>query len=672
MDGILRMPVPLEDLYDHFHNYLDREDFIFLMMTGDRSLRCTLTEKAKFFQIEPLHGTKFPFAALKLPQRRTLSILGTDKLPVYLDFRNGGELALAQGNKTIEEIELRFRNSLALFLSPQELSPKPPSVSVRFPSLTTLSLHNIVSINSIDRLFGEFPESLTKLSLHFATNAPERDTLYLSSVANLPRNLKTLELVGCVINEAPPKARLLELRSILPPKLVHLHLDFLSSLDIIRYLPSSLETLTFEAEHGTSTRWKTSSLPLGLVSLKAPPNVLFDARLPSKMEIFEFYPEASLPMRYLKYLPESLKIVPNLVGVDATTIIKNFPNIERVTIDSSESLSKLPKTAKSLSCEKPLTLKSDLPRSLVTLRLGYAIHLNSLKHVPSSLTSLTVEKIAEKPSSWGELDFDHIANRIRLVSLEMDWKQVANTSSVTPLASMQTLKKLVFRRIPLEDWFTAGEWLPECLPTSLTEFDFIANDLNHDQTKYGPPFEEFWTAKAKMRNFDEITPNLTSLNIECHYKVCLVTLSPASFASLPRGLRKLNLYIANAALQRDAIAQLPETLQSLHLHLYQTNRLCLTSNAHFTGLPPSIAELKLFTAVKHPLNAEIIPILPKTIGNFEWAIKGSSLTEEKADNPFGSNMQNFLRSDSLFEGFAANPEEDSEAMKGALKIKRRN
>lgn len=123
--------------------YLNGDDFVSLMSTGDHLLRQKLAHNCQILNFVSLTNTKFPFAALKLPKLRSLSMCGIKGVYSFMDFRNGGELALAQGSKTIEKIKLCFQNSLALFMSPGNVSPS-LSVRDRFPSLTTLVLRDIV------------------------------------------------------------------------------------------------------------------------------------------------------------------------------------------------------------------------------------------------------------------------------------------------------------------------------------------------------------------------------------------------------------------------------------------------------------------------------------------------------------------------------------------------
>lgn len=190
------------------------------MKTGNRLLRRKLANNCKSF-FEPLQATKFPFAVLQLPKLNSLTVMCTEGVPSYMDLSNGGELALVQGSKTIEKIEFRFRNSLALFLSPNESFLR-LSVRDRFPSLTSLILRDIIFIHSLESMFGELSENLRTFSLGFAYqgNPP---SISLASVAKLPRYLKTLELSGCNVTYAENDDKI-DLQNILPPNLVHLTL----------------------------------------------------------------------------------------------------------------------------------------------------------------------------------------------------------------------------------------------------------------------------------------------------------------------------------------------------------------------------------------------------------------------------------------------------------------
>lgn len=119
---------------------LNGDDFALLMASGNRLLRhkLRLCCEALLFK-KTAFATKFPFAALDLPKLRSLTVHCIAKIPTHLDFRHGGALALTRGSKTLEEINFRFENSHALFMS-YNSSIRRLTVRERFPALTTLIL----------------------------------------------------------------------------------------------------------------------------------------------------------------------------------------------------------------------------------------------------------------------------------------------------------------------------------------------------------------------------------------------------------------------------------------------------------------------------------------------------------------------------------------------------
>lgn len=210
-------------------------------------------------------------------------------------------------------------------------------------------------------------------------------------------------------------------------------------------------------------RWKVSKIPPGLVSLTAYYDSLtlsIDAPLPSTLETCDCY-SAFWPNDTPKVHPlsQKFKMVPRALlpaGMGLESILTMFPNLEEASIYRESSVALLPKTLKSLWCKETFLINCALPSGLNDLTLGITCPSEAVKHIPTNLTSLNIHHTLEewKPqpaapfAAWTKPDFDHVASRIQLVTLKIDWRQIADSSSLVPLARMKTLKKIEYRQNP--------------------------------------------------------------------------------------------------------------------------------------------------------------------------------------------------------------------------------
>lgn len=645
-------PDCIAELIQHLYG----DDFISLMMTGDRSLRHKLVNNCFGLFFEPAQATKFPFAAFKLPKLRSLVAYMTENIAAYMDFRNGGELALIQGSKTLEKLDLRFRNSAALFLTPGVSLPR-LLVRDRFPSLTTLKILDFVCEGSLEGLFGELPDSLTTFSIKRNNIDDEEPPVSLLSIAHLPRHLQTLEIQGYTLEEPVRRAFKFE-ANLLPPNLAHLTLETLSGTRILDALPSTLKTLRFKLAdpYYVSPHWKISKLPFGLVSLwtNLPSQSLdVDAPLPQTLEKlespFNCFQNDKIT---IDHLPKGLKLVPRLIffqktGQEAELIIKKLPNIEYAQISDESTVPLLPGGLKTLICEKPIFIDSALPQGLTSLNLRKPIPTANLKNIPSSLTFLNVgspshlrETRAEEGHgqfpAWLRSDFLLIAERIRLVSLEIEYRYIGSGVSLAPLAKVETLKNFALDLVPLESFFDAPTWLPKCLPVNLHGLHLSVGDPSSSLGKeirkeiFSPIFD-----------LKEVTPNLKSLRLHSSYP-SPIALTPEFFASLPRGMLKLILNLRSAELKLNALSQLPRPLQCLSLHFFEMDPLNGLSNDHFRVLPPHLVEL--FVQIywsKNSVTAKLFDMLPKSIASISFI-----------DEPqFLARQRDFLDSNPITKGF---------------------
>lgn len=629
--------------------HLTGDDFVSLMKTGNRLLRYKLARNCSRLHFQSLHTSKFPFAALKLPELRCLSIYGTENTSTYLDFRNREELALIEGSKTIEKLDLRFRNSPALFVTPRRHVPR-QSVRNRFPMLTTLIMHDAIYQDSLESLFGEFPETMTFFSLKYGDGNP---TVNLLSVSKLPRHLQTLELRCCELR-GPSKPDF-ELAMTLPPHLLHLCLETLGNVLILDHLPSTLKTLRFKA-HQPNEAWQLSKLPPQLCSFWT--NLSYwwldvDAALPATLETFEcsYFIDSNIPL--FDRLPIGLKIVPESLfakesRVDAESLIKRFPNLERATIYSETTVTYLTESLKTLICQaQNIRIDSALPSALTDLTVRRPIPSSNLKHIPSSLTSLTVfcdpyirnqsgQDLSSQFPPWTEYDFTHIVDRIHLVSLEIDWMYIESGYSLAPLAKLETLKKFRLSEISLEGVIEAPKWLPLCLPMNLEHFRFASQNEGFHSAKR-MPVKNF----SPVFDLERHTPHLQALMIYCGYSLKW-TLTPEFFASLPRGLLKLLIRFENPDLQLNAVSQVPRSLQSFAFTFAKKDPSIYLSEAHFKGLPPSLSSfiLRPISSAHYYIDSELYNILPKSISVMNCFRQAE-----------GSRVRRFLQSNLLTRGF---------------------
>lgn len=571
-----------------------------------------------------------------------------------MDFRNGGDLALARGSKTIEKIEFRFCNSPALFLSPGESLPR-LSVRDRFPSLTTLILHEIICEESLECLFRELPDTMTTFSLQYDTICEQSTFIDISTVAKLPRHLKTFELACCSIIH--PTERDFSFENLLPPNLTHLKLKTLCDITILDHLPIKLKTLRFKTDlNQWERRWKASKMPPELIELymdlKAT-DLDIDAPLPVNLERLHcpahFHPDSKFS---IDDLPKNLKNFPMWLfsgPVDMEKVVKTFPKLESACIDRETTFAILPETLKTLESEIWLRLDSPLPSALTELTLPYLPPIQNLNNIPPYLRSLQIadgslvrkdltEELIRDFPPWTESDFDQLGTQIHLVSLYIECRLIDSVFLLSPLAKLGTLKNFCLTCISLDDLLEVPTWLPNCLSPTLNHLTIGSNDLI--------PVEPYIlkTDLWSLVDFQQVTPQLKSLVLYCYYEV-EVLWSAQFFASLPRELIKLNLDHKCAALAPSAVPHLPKGLQFFHIVVNPKYSGTEVSDGHFEGLPPSLARFWLTLGdQRHPITPKLFEILPQNIVCMGWPITGRS--EE-----FHARRGEFLRSHPITKGF---------------------
>lgn len=604
------------DIIGQCLRYLNGEDLISLMQTGNRQLRHKLAHNCHYFEIYPCHNTRFPFAALKLPALKSLSLSGHEEVISYVNYMDGVETSFNQVCKSIEEINFRIANASAFLLPIKASIPRLP-IRDRFPSLTKLILHDFICEEQLkDEVFGEFPETLTFLSLKAVDPLDCNDCdndFCVTTISKLPRQLKSLELLNFCIGHFNSENVAYE--DALPPNLTHLALDDIYDVPILSYLPSSLTTLRFGWQScGTAPQldWKLSTIPPGLVSLSIGLfcdglQVVEDAPLPSTLESVDY--GVGFEGFSLETLPGSLKTAPKYLFTydDDIKMLQNFENLEYASIwRERTSVAIFPTCLKALVCRGPCAIDSPLPNGLTELVLSVLPNHIDLANIPSSLTSLSaLGSELSIFSPWGRKEFVNIASWKFLSTLTISWTDIHSGYSLAPLAGMNSLKNFDISSVPWRGLLETPEWLPQCLPATLRTF---AMSTTNDAPLSRALEEDFFSGW----NLQTVTPSLTSLEINCRYvsRQFIIPLSTAFFASLPRGLLSLLLNIAPAALELDAIAQLPRTIQLFGLvSLEKSNSL---SDNHFRGLPP-LPDFNLLYSALASVTPNIYNILPKSI-----------------------------------------------------------
>lgn len=643
--------------------FLNGDDFAVLMCSGDRLLRHKIHLNCYDLFFPVRHATKFPLAALSLPQLRSFRVSGIRELVAYLDFGENIQKVLSQGCKTLQKLELQFRNCAGLFLSPGKSIPRLP-IRDRFPSLSTLILDDIICTDPLDSLFGEFPEILTTLSFTYHKVIGE-PTLCLSCIEKLPRNLTSLTLSGFRLSNRHKRYSSFE--NLFPPHLEHLEIVYLSEHHLIDHFPSSLKYLRFEiTSDAPEFEWRSSKIPPTLVSLEfalGRGNLVLDVPLPSTLENLEHSVSGTL-LPSLENLPRSLKSVPGglMARNELKSILDRFPNLQHTTIIREEMVPALPKGLKSLYCQVPLKLDScALPSGLKSLTMAAPSFAHTLHHIPSSLTTLRLGSYSFDTQQgypsvklqfppWSPLEYEQLASRLQLVNIYLEMKLVWNVSSLRPLSTIESLEHCSF----LNGWpllmETAPDWLPQCLPKNLTSLSLLfstGSDNIIDGVPVPAPKKPNTVGETFLSacNLAEVTPKLQMLSLNCA-SLTPVTLGAAAFASLPRGLLELVFHFSLVDLAVDAISQLPRTIVRLHLGLNEQSNQQLT-NYHFAGLPEKLAKLTLWVGSKASIDDELLQILPKSIVALSYI---SGAFGSRAKTGF-ADLPNFLGSNPLSRGF---------------------
>lgn len=632
MSGSLATLAP--DCLADLLQYINGDDFISLMMTGDQLLRHKLRQNCSSLLFAEVPAIRFPFEALRLHNLRSLAIHAINEAPSYLDFRNGNRSALSVGHKTLEKIDLRFRNAIALFLPSSSSVPR-TILRNRFPSLITLTLLDCAVGEDKESLFGELPDTLTSFCLSSQYETSYQPKIGLQSITKLPKNLKTLKLGAFMLTD-PEEADFKFWRDLFPPFLENLELSYIPLPTIMDYWPSALKKLTAEfTENAADFRWKASKIPPAIIELNI--QMLdwvleLDVPLPSTLEIFitpdereEKYAMAieDMPLG-LKNLQTNVMLTtearyPHESGeFSRKSIFERFKNIETIDLYHGDDVSWLPSGIKFLNCIDPIPISSALPSSLVELHICYPIRSEFLMHLPSTLRSLTVgssdhqvynQNFRHQFPPWNIDDAAQLTSKVRLETFNIEMKFFESNACLAPLSKMESLKNFKLGRIGYNDMLASPQWLPKCLPRYLKDLHLVYSEYPLSwQTEAHPKISDDF---LRLCNLAEVSPHLKSLRVLCDY-LGWVDLGP-SFASLPHKLIILNFSSHRAILSPDAVSLLPRSLRNLSL--WSTNYLAnaIIFNKHLEGLPEQIQTLKFHFGRSASIDENVFSILPKSI-----------------------------------------------------------
>lgn len=309
--------------------------------------------------------------------------------------------------------------------------------------------------------------------------------MHLSSIAKLPRQLKSLtlrlsNLIDLVGDEN-------EFFSVFPPHLRHLDIGALSKPTIMNYLPPDLQILRLTCGPlSTTFRWKASKIPKGLIDLSVHLEdcmVDLDVPYPSTLEVLDFsaHFKNDGSVILLEEMPRGLKFIdliilrclrrqtPNNDDSMRQAIFKRFQNLEKVVSFSDADLPYLPERLKELTLNKPQPIDCVLPSRLTNLTIFFTIPTTNL---PSTLRKLVMGSLGNLStafpfSPWTVDDVAQLVSKVRLEEFNVDMSHFQSASSLSPLSKCETLKNFQLRRIELGDMLETPNWLPRCLPKDI-------------------------------------------------------------------------------------------------------------------------------------------------------------------------------------------------------------
>lgn len=637
--------------------WLDLDGFISLMCTGSRVLRHKLRNVCELC-FEAPNATKMPFPVLLFPRLRSLSIYGLQEDANFLDFRDGGELMLAQGSKTLEKLVLAFSNAFALFWSPYAELPKIP-IRSRFPALSTLILRNSSCQDYLDSLFGELPETLTTFELS-CDKTSSMAAIYLSSLAKLPRYLTSLRILSSEIDPKEEAAGF-DASQVLPPNLRILELEALVWPTLMDYFPSTLTDLSFWFNYSRPFVWPSSKIPPGLIRLSIVPGewtIEWDKPLPPTLEYFNFSIDerfyqgleiSSLPPK-LKTIPEAMLYKAHRAGdLDSfitylNSVLPKFPNLKEMIIGGKDNLRKLPGCLERLEILGGPEIDFPLPSRLSALSILAPLRRNDIAKIPDTLTSLSLARSTDTGlrgfqydsqtmelfPPWKDQDLAQLERLTLLSSLTICWKYIDGETSLTPLAKLKNLKTL--RLISVTP--AALQRMPHCLPRSLTEINFEITSQTNVQRLPLPyvvdQISDEWLSACDLANS---VPDLKTLKLEGDITIAISWSS--SLTTLPRGLRVLDIRFERSFLDPGALTKLPSSLTSLR---FLSNQLLSTilANEHFAELPKSLASLSLGTG-QTAIHAHLFDLLPPNLANLDLDIEVRTEFIRKRNEFFSRN-----------------------------------
>lgn len=312
--------------------YLTERDISRLLTTGSKLLTLRVRQNATDIVYVPEFPFIYPFAAYKLPNMQSLSIVGIDEdTPRYISTSNRSPLPL-EPVLSMKKLVLEFPTSAGV-LAPDDAGRW---LNWAFPNLTSLVVRSLApqSAFSVDEDWpNHLPETLTSLTVELSLHR----SLSTSIFESLPKGLQTIRILSEMDGDTLSLERF--------ENLVAFELHHVSFPPTISF-PNSLEDFRWHAKpmfglygRHTGTKFPISKMPPKIrvwvvtgLSKKAEFQFLFDAIAPPTLEALDmswrYYPLEALQKHFHC---ENLKRLPRLHHPVPTSWIASLTRLESFT-----------------------------------------------------------------------------------------------------------------------------------------------------------------------------------------------------------------------------------------------------------------------------------------------------------------------------------------------------
>lgn len=542
-------------------------------------------------------GSKFPFAALHLPQLRSFVIDCATFETRYIYVGPDGLSSPTVRHNCLRTIKFDFRQSGTLLHGCTAALP----LSSRFPSLTTLKLRGLRADASLIARLAHLGETLQTLVFDVPRSGTIVPDLELVEVmSRLPRSLTKLTLMW-------PRMRISStLLACWPPLLRTLNLQKVSQ-EVIFQLPTTLKSATLSIFGDEElAKWPLSTFPPALTHLSLvhefSPHIQFeyDAAWPPHLTTLDVSIPADTP---LKQLPTTLKSLshqfrPTHLGSE---LFAQFPSLTTCTLTTDVRVEAIPATLTDLRLQRTVTFQSPLPSHI--RRFSTLAFREDMKQLlPAQLEALSVR-------GW---DSPHLppTDLIRTLRFPAALKKLeialnrTHYAGLTHLAELKSLDTLECRgAAPSHCRNPSAPFLIGCLPPSLTSM-FIAFDAVP-----GDSVDPVWLQRLDLAS---AVPQLRALGLTGGFSNSS-PLGPA-LATLPARLQSLWLLRCRSIPEASACAHLPPALLGLEISFElaeESSEDGELTNEHFSGLPPLLVHLVARIPIKSRITRDIVTFLPR-------------------------------------------------------------